>query len=161
MRTEKRLTGGDAAYRLGIVIGQIVGAVFCLSGLAIIILGFNGNIEWFLKDGSFESKISNAGPGVLFALFGAMILWRYKPQHVQQTIETDHWRFDSMVREMKSDIRMDREHAEGLRVLLDKMNTRDLTDTSTADNSAIKNKSSDAASPLNAPDIEGKAKGSR
>ena len=70
----------NRVYILGTLLGIIVGAIFCLSGLIITILGFSGAIEWFFKAGTFQSKLGNAGPGVFFALLGMIILWRYKPK---------------------------------------------------------------------------------
>ncbi len=71
---------GSKAYLIGTILGIIVGAFFCLAGFIIIILGFNGSIEWMVQAKNFKSKLLNAGPGVLLALAGSIVLWRYKPR---------------------------------------------------------------------------------
>ncbi len=67
------------AYTFGIVLGISVGALFCICGLIIIILGFTGRIEWVMEVDGLTSKLTNAGPGGFFALLGMLILWRYRP----------------------------------------------------------------------------------
>lgn len=79
------------SYIWGIVLGISVGALFCIVGLVIIILGFNGSIEWIFRVGNVSSKLMNAGPGVFFALLGMLILWRYRPMpHERLSITRGH-----------------------------------------------------------------------
>ncbi|HEV7427868.1 MAG TPA: hypothetical protein VGQ46_16045 [Thermoanaerobaculia bacterium] len=59
--------------------GIIIGALFLVGGVVTLLLGVSGSIEWVLKGGGIESKLSNAAPGVFIALLGAIVLWRYKP----------------------------------------------------------------------------------
>jgi hypothetical protein len=96
-------TNDDGSYLIGTVMGISVGAIFCLSGFVIVILGFTGSIEWIVKGANFSSKITNAGPGVFFALLGAIILWRYKPRTFTHQMRDDRLgrSWDIGIREMK------------------------------------------------------------
>ncbi len=67
------------AYLWATLIGLLTGTFFSISGFIITVMGLTGSIEWILEGSNFKSKLSNAGPGVFFALLGFFILWRYKP----------------------------------------------------------------------------------
>lgn len=71
---------GSRTYFVGTLMGISVGAIVCISGFVLCILGLSGTIEWIFEAADFKSRISNASPGVFFALLGAIILWRYKPK---------------------------------------------------------------------------------
>jgi hypothetical protein len=71
------------------IIGSSVGAFFALAGLALVILGFSGNIEWFFQAGNVQSRLTNASPGIVFAIIGLIILWRYKPKKYSEQIGID------------------------------------------------------------------------
>mgnify|MGYP000683950632 CR=1 FL=1 len=79
-----REQGSLKTYFWGTIIGIIVGAVFCIAGFIITIMGLTGSIEWIFQAGDFTSKLANAGPGVFFALLGMFILWRYKPKQKEK-----------------------------------------------------------------------------
>ncbi len=70
----------EKAYLIGTILGICIGALFCLFGVVITILGFSGSVQWILKGPSFTSRLVNAGPGVVFAALGVVVLWRYKPK---------------------------------------------------------------------------------
>jgi hypothetical protein len=80
------------AYMVGTISGIIVGALFCLSGFFITIMGLTGSIEWILEAQNLKSKLTNASPGVFFAFLGMIIIWRYKP-NVTDDIEITPSRF--------------------------------------------------------------------
>ena|ERR1700688_4288640 len=67
-------------YFVGTVIGLVVGTILCLGGLAIVIMGFTGSITWLVQGAGLSSKLYNASPGVMFAAFGLVVLWRFKPR---------------------------------------------------------------------------------
>lgn len=66
-------------YFWGTIIGILVGAVFALAGFVLVLLGVSGAIDWLVEMDDFKAKMINAGPGVVFAVLGTIILWRYKP----------------------------------------------------------------------------------
>jgi hypothetical protein len=67
-------------YRLGIIIGQVVGGLAFLGGAGLAFAGLSGNVEWLVTGIGFSSKLTNASPGVVFAVAGIIIMWRYKPR---------------------------------------------------------------------------------
>lgn len=67
-------------HKTGSIIGIVVGALICSAGLALIVLGLTGSIEWIVKVGSFSSRLANASPGAFFALIGSGIIIAYKPR---------------------------------------------------------------------------------
>ena len=86
-------------------LGTAAGALFCVAGLVVCILGVNGNIDWVVQSGGFSSNLKNAGPGVVFAVIGGFMLWRYRPRydflHDVEVLEPntksgkiDRWRFE-------------------------------------------------------------------
>jgi hypothetical protein len=76
----QNIADGAKTYRIGIVLGISLGALFCVAGFVLIVLGLSGSIEWVFEATNFKSKISNASPGVMLALMGMIIIWRYKPR---------------------------------------------------------------------------------
>jgi len=89
----------QSAYFWGTLIGIIVGALFCLSGLIITILGLSGSIEWVFEAVDVKSRLTNAGPGVFFALLGMLILWRYRPKVVDSLALLGLLKRDQVMRE--------------------------------------------------------------
>ena len=75
----------DGTYRIAIVMGISVGAIFMVAGFILCVLGLTGSIEWILEGGGLKSRLTNGSPGVLFALIGLVVLWRYKPRISQDT----------------------------------------------------------------------------
>ena len=69
---------------IGTIIGIIFGGLICISGVVITILGFSGSIEWIFEATNLKSRLTNASPGVFFALLGMIILWRYKPEYYEK-----------------------------------------------------------------------------
>jgi len=72
-------------YRYAVFVGQGIGGVTLLSGIVMSLLGISGKIEWVVEVHNVTSKLRNAGPGVVVALIGAAILWRYKPHVSHET----------------------------------------------------------------------------
>jgi hypothetical protein len=66
-------------YRMCVILGICVGALFCVAGFVLLVLGLTGNIEWIVEASNFKSRLTNASPGALFAVMGMVIIWRYKP----------------------------------------------------------------------------------
>jgi hypothetical protein len=60
--------------------GMLIGAAFCAAGFVLAIMGVAGSIDWVLKGPDISSRLSNATPGALFAVLGAFVLWRYRPE---------------------------------------------------------------------------------
>ena len=81
----KTLSQDSKVYLIGTVMGISVGAIFCVAGFTLAILGLTGNIEWIFEAANLKSRLTNASPGALFALMGMIIIWRYKPQIRNQT----------------------------------------------------------------------------
>ena len=77
---------GERTYFWGTMLGIAAGAIFCLSGFVMTVLGLAGSIDWIVEVGAFQSRLANAGPGAFFALLGMIILWRYKPR-IKETLE--------------------------------------------------------------------------
>jgi hypothetical protein len=71
---------GSRTFHIAIILGISIGAFCLILGFIIIILGISGSIEWVFEAGGFTSKLANAGPGVVFAIIGLIIIWRYKPK---------------------------------------------------------------------------------
>jgi hypothetical protein len=81
-------THSDGTYRVGIIMGISVGALFLVAGFILCLLGLSGTIEWLVKGGGFTSRLTNASPGALFAVVGLIVVIRYKPKITAQT-QTD------------------------------------------------------------------------
>ncbi len=80
------LAQGSKTYHYGISLGITVGALCSIVGLVAAILGLTGSIEWVFEGSDFTSRLSNASPGVVFALMGMLVLWRYRP-HAHSHLE--------------------------------------------------------------------------
>jgi hypothetical protein len=70
----------DKTYRIAIIIGQVTGIIFLIAGCVLMILGVTGTINFVVSGGKLEAKLINAAPGVVIALFGAVIIIFYKPK---------------------------------------------------------------------------------
>jgi hypothetical protein len=66
-------------YTVAVYMGIAIGGLICIAGLLLAIMGLSGNIEWVVKAAGFGSKLKNAGPGVVFAVIGMLIMWKFKP----------------------------------------------------------------------------------
>ena len=66
-------------YTVAVWMGIAIGGLICIAGVVLAVMGLSGSIEWVVKAADFESKLKNAGPGVVIALLGTLILWKYKP----------------------------------------------------------------------------------
>jgi hypothetical protein len=85
---EMYLTKG---YIHSIMIGLIIGSFFSIAGFILTLLGLSGSIEWIIESNGIQSKLSNASPGVFFALLGLLTLFWYKPSiktHKSQVIDS-------------------------------------------------------------------------
>lgn len=78
-------THADGTYRIGIIMGISVGALFLVAGFVLCLLGLTGTIEWLIQGGSFTSRLTNASPGALFAVVGLVVIVRYKPKTTAAT----------------------------------------------------------------------------
>jgi hypothetical protein len=79
----KRIKGGimnrqNKRYflRSSLLSSAKIGLLFGIMGLIITVLGTGGRIEWLLETVDFKSRLTNAGPGLCFALFGMVILYK-------------------------------------------------------------------------------------
>jgi len=72
-------------YRMALLTGQGIGFLALLSGVILSLLGMAGNIEWLVEAHGVTSKLKNASPGVVIAILGVAILWRYKPHVSHET----------------------------------------------------------------------------
>lgn len=72
-------------YRLELLTGQGIGGLVLVGGIILSLLGISGSIEWLVEAGGITSKLTNASPGIVIALIGAAILWRYKPHVSHET----------------------------------------------------------------------------
>jgi hypothetical protein len=72
-------------YRIGLLAGQAVGMIMLLAGVVLSTLGISGNIEWVVEAAGVTSKLTNAGPGLVVAILGVVVLWRYKPHVSHET----------------------------------------------------------------------------
>jgi hypothetical protein len=79
----KNMNNYQAAYRsyfLGTNIGIILGALLCAGGFVLTILGLAGSVNWIIKFNGISSRLTNASPGVFFAILGMILVWRFKPK---------------------------------------------------------------------------------
>lgn len=76
----------STVYLYATLLGIAVGAMVFVGGFVLAVLGLAGAIEWIVEAGSASSRLSNASPGVVFAVAGMVILWRYKPK-VRNSLE--------------------------------------------------------------------------
>lgn len=78
----------DKTYRYAVIIGQVTGIVFLCGGLLLMLLGVTGAINIIVSKGTLEAKLINAAPGVVIALFGAIIIVCYKPKISSEEVHT-------------------------------------------------------------------------
>ena len=78
--TRRRSAGSysDVTYRESIRTGQWVGAAAFLAGLILCILGLAGSVELLFEGAGLKARLGNASPGLIIALLGFLVLWRYK-----------------------------------------------------------------------------------
>jgi hypothetical protein len=67
-------------YRIGVVLGIIIGGVVCLTGFILSIGGLSGQVKWFITAPGFSSRLENATPGIIAFVAGIFLVWRYKPK---------------------------------------------------------------------------------
>lgn len=62
-------------YIYGVRLGGLVISLVCIvAGAIMIFKGLNGSFDWAFKEAhTFETKLTNASPGIGFALFGVII----------------------------------------------------------------------------------------
>lgn len=63
---------------LTFILSFISGYTCVIAGIIFIALGFTGNIELFVLSTNFETKLANAGPGVVLIIIGGIIILRKK-----------------------------------------------------------------------------------
>ena len=83
----------DGTYRVGIVIGLATGAIVFVAGFVLCILGLTGSIQLIFEGPGITAKLTNASPGIVFALLGVIVLWRFKPR-VTHTVKTEEKKID-------------------------------------------------------------------
>ncbi len=71
----------SSAFKVALIYGQTIGAIAFFLGFALCIMGLTGSIELLFEGKGIQAKIYNATPGVIFAFFGFLIIWRYKPKN--------------------------------------------------------------------------------
>jgi uncharacterized BrkB/YihY/UPF0761 family membrane protein len=69
-----------STYFIGTVSGIIIGVILIISGLLLLVLGLSGSIDWIFETHSIKSRLTNASPGVFFALLGVFVLYWYRPR---------------------------------------------------------------------------------
>ena len=67
-------------YRIGVVLGIIIGGIVCLTGFILSIGGLSGQVKWFITAPGFSSRLENATPGIIAFVAGIFLVWRYKPK---------------------------------------------------------------------------------
>lgn len=74
------------------IIAQGSGALLVFSGAVLALLGFSGIIEWLYHAHNNTERLFNAGPGLIFILFGILTLWlsRPRPHHEPSAPEGRH-----------------------------------------------------------------------
>ncbi|SBS38044.1 hypothetical protein MSP8886_04369 [Marinomonas spartinae] len=65
------------------IIGQVLGLVCILGGLALFLNGIAGSTNWTAKIFGAESTITDAAPGAILFIVGLFLVWvtRYKFSH--------------------------------------------------------------------------------
>ena len=64
----------QAEYRYS-VRGLIVGALFLIGGLILLWHGVAGSTNWTARILGFESRLTEAGAGVVFGVAGVAVIW--------------------------------------------------------------------------------------
>jgi hypothetical protein len=57
------------------VLGLIVGVVCVISGVVLFLHGVTGHTSWTTRILGASSQLSDAGPGVIFAVLGLFVIW--------------------------------------------------------------------------------------
>jgi hypothetical protein len=65
----------DYIRTLPVMIGAVLGVV----GLVMTFLGVDGKVEWILEAVDLKSRLSNASPGLCFAIVGLVLLYKGLP----------------------------------------------------------------------------------
>jgi hypothetical protein len=89
-------THADGTYRVAIVMGLATGAIVFLGGFVLCILGLAGSVQLILEGPGLGAKLTNASPGIVFALLGMAVVWRFKPK-ISHTVHTEEKRIDHTV----------------------------------------------------------------
>lgn len=74
-------------YEFIIVLISLIGGFGCIiAGVVLTIMGFTGNIEWFVEAVGFTSRLTNASPGIVLIIVGCFIVVksRMKVKSVKQ-----------------------------------------------------------------------------
>lgn len=75
----KDLAGGGRVYETAILRGQAFGFLISGGGILLALLGASGTIDLMLQATTLQARLTNASPGVVIALMGMIVIWRYKP----------------------------------------------------------------------------------
>ena len=79
---------GGVGFYEALRFGQVVGTIAFFLGFVLCIVGLTGVVEFLVEAGGIKAKIANASPGVMFAMLGFLILWRYRPKKSRTVTET-------------------------------------------------------------------------
>lgn len=67
-------------YRIGIIIGIVAGLLFLVAGMVLMVLGVTGSIDISGGNTGVQGQITNASPGLVVAIVGAVLIWFFKPR---------------------------------------------------------------------------------
>ena len=56
----KQINANAKIYRLGIVLGISIGAMFAVVGSVLIVLGISGGIEWIFEATNLKGRVENS-----------------------------------------------------------------------------------------------------
>lgn len=98
----KHRSQGGSAYLIGTIAGIVVGALFVIAGFILALLGISGSINLVVEAKDITTRLTNASPGVIFAVLGMVVLWRYKPR-TNETVRVDSESFTQTTTMFKDD----------------------------------------------------------
>jgi len=68
------------SYFIGTITGIVLGALLCAGGFVLTILGLSGSVNWIIKLNGISSRLTNASPGVFFAILGMILVLKLRPK---------------------------------------------------------------------------------
>lgn len=75
----KTVTAADT-YRHVLLLGAAAGVILAFMGLALCLAGLSGSVDWFVSGPGWQSRLTNASPGIVVMFLGVVVLLRYKPK---------------------------------------------------------------------------------
>jgi hypothetical protein len=58
--------------------GRVIGAILCLAGVVLVILGYSGNVTWKIVGGGISSSVQTGSLGIIILIAGVIVLWMYR-----------------------------------------------------------------------------------